>query len=95
MTTKRKVEVFSASCPICEEAIDQVKQIACSSCEVVVRDMQDSENLERAKSLGIGSIPAIVIEGKLVECCGKGIDEQVLKQAGLGKPSNTGFLDKN
>lgn len=95
MTTKRKVEVFSASCPICEKAIDQVKEIACSSCEVVVRDMQDSANAKRAKSFGIRSIPAFVIDGKLAECCDNGIDEHVLKEAGLGKPSNTGFLDKN
>jgi hypothetical protein len=42
---------------------------------------------ERAKSLGIQSIPAIVIDGKLADCCaGRGPDEATLKAAGLGKP---------
>ena len=88
MTTKRIVEIFSASCPVCEEAIDQVKEIVCSSCEVIVHDMQDSGNSERARNLGIRSIPAVVIDGKLAECCGKGSNVEILKQAGLGKSLN-------
>ncbi len=31
---KRQIEVFSAGCPVCEEAIDLIKAIACPSCEV-------------------------------------------------------------
>ena len=88
MTTKRIVEIFSASCPVCEEAIDQVKEIVCSSCEVIVHDMQDSGNCERARNLGIRSIPAVVIDGKLAKCCGKGTNVEILKQAGLGKSLN-------
>ena len=85
MSTKRKIEIFSASCPVCEEAIDQVKKFACSSCEIIIRDIQDSKNLERARAFGIRSIPAVVFDGKLADCCGHGIDKDTLIQAGLGE----------
>jgi len=37
--TKRKVEVFTSGCPICEPTVELVKKTACSSCEVVVYDL--------------------------------------------------------
>jgi glutaredoxin len=87
MADKRKIEVFSAGCPACEEAIQLVQKLACPSCEVSVLDMNDIEVTKRAKSLGVRVVPAVVIEGKLADCCsGSGIDAQVLKHAGLGKP---------
>ena len=87
MAAKRRVEVFSAGCPACEEAIALVKRIACASCDVSVLDMNDIEVAKRAKALGVRVVPAVAIEGRLAECCsGFGIDEQVLKLAGLGKP---------
>ncbi len=86
MNTMRKVEVFSAGCPLCESAIETVNRIACSSCEVRVLDMKDPEIATRAKILGIRSVPAVVIDGKLAECCsGRGVDASTLKAAGLGK----------
>lgn len=86
MAGKRKVEVFSAGCATCQEAIELVKQEACSSCEVIVHDMKDIQVVKRAKELGIRSIPAVVIDGKLAACCsGRGVDLNVLRAAGLGK----------
>ncbi len=85
MTKKRRVEVFSAGCPACEDAIELVKRIACPSCEVSIRDMDDVDVAERAKTLGILRVPAIVIDGKLAECCtGGGPDETTLRAKGLG-----------
>ncbi len=87
MADKRKVEVFSAGCPACEEAIELVQKLACPSCEVSVFDMNDIEVAKRAKALGVRVVPAVAIDGKLADCCsGSGIDAQVLKLAGLGKP---------
>jgi hypothetical protein len=41
----------------------------------------------RAKSLGIHSVPAVVIDGTLAACCaGRGPDEATLRAAGLGQP---------
>jgi glutaredoxin len=87
MSTKRKVEVFSAGCPVCNEAIELVNRIACASCEVSVLDMKDPNVASRAKSLGIRSVPAVVIDGKLADCCaGCGPDETTLRALGLGQP---------
>ncbi len=86
MAAKRRVEVFSAGCATCHEAIEAVKREACSSCEVIVHDMKDIQVVSRAKKLGIRSLPAVVIDGKLASCCsGRGVDIQVLKNTGLGK----------
>ena len=64
-----------------------VNQLACPSCEVTVLDMQDSEVAKRAKDLGIRSIPAVVIDGQLADCCaGRGPDEAALRTAGIGQP---------
>ena len=88
MTAKRKIEVFSAGCAACHEAIEVIRRAACPSCEVIVHDMRKVEVAERAKGLGIRSVPAVVIEGKLAACCaGRGVDEAVLRAAGLGRPA--------
>lgn len=87
MATKRSVEVFSAGCSACDDAVKMVRDIACPSCDVSVLDMHDPKVASRAKSLGIRSVPAIVIDGKLADCCtGRGPDELTLRAAGLGQP---------
>ena len=64
-----------------------VKDNACAFCEVTILDMHDPTVSGRAKSLGIKSVPAVVIDGKLADCCeGRGLDVEVLKAAGLGVP---------
>ena len=50
MSTKRKIEIFSAGCPACEETIKLVNQVACPSCKVIVLDMKDPNVARRAKS---------------------------------------------
>jgi glutaredoxin len=87
MSRKRKVEIFSAGCPACQEAIELVNGIACSSCDVTVLDMKDRAVADRAKSLSIRSLPAVVIDGKLAGCCsGQGINEVGLRADGVGQP---------
>ncbi len=86
MTTPRKVEVYSAGCAACDDAIKLVQGIACRSCDVSVLDMNDPNVASRAKSLGIQSVPAVVIDGKVADCCtGRGPDEGTLREAGLGQ----------
>lgn len=88
MTTKRQIEVFSAGCPACQDAITMVQDTACPSCEVAVLDMNNANVASRARSLGIRSVPAVVIDGKLSDCCtGRGPDEATLRAAGLGQPT--------
>jgi glutaredoxin 3 len=85
MATKRKIEVFSAGCPACNDTVALVQRVACPSCEVSAPDMNDPKVASRAKSLGIRSVPAVVIDGKLAGCCaGRGPEEATLRAAGLG-----------
>ena len=87
MTVKRKVEVFSAGCPVCEDVIALVQRLACPSCGVEVLNMNDIEVVKRAKALGVRSVPAVAIDGQLAGCCvGHGVDEQAMRTAGLGQP---------
>ena len=83
--TKRQVEIFSAGCRACKTTIELVKRLACESCEVKVLDMRKAAVSARAKRLGIQRVPAVVINGKLAECCSvSGVDRATLKEAGLG-----------
>ena len=87
MNATRQIEIFSAGCPACEETIQLVNRAACPSCHVTILDMRDPQVASRAKSLGIRSVPAVVIDGTLADCCaGRGPDEQTLRAAGLGQP---------
>lgn len=88
MTAKRKIEVFSVGCPACTETIELVNRIACPSCEVSILDMNNGDVAQRARGLGIYSVPAVVIDGKLADCCsGRGPQEATLRAAGLGQPA--------
>jgi len=84
---KRKIEIFSAGCPVCEEQIKLIKKEACPDCEIVVLNMNtDKTSLERSKSYKVKSVPIVVIDGVLAECCSRtGIDIEILKSMGLGK----------
>ena len=87
MSTRRKVEIYSAGCPACQDTINFVNGIACASCDVTVLDMQDAAVANRAKALGVQSVPAVVIDGKLADCCrNRGISEAALRGEGIGQP---------
>jgi len=87
MNAKRQIEIFSAGCTVCEAAIARINDIACPSCEVTSLDMNAPEVADRAAELGVRSLPAVAIDGKLTDCCtGRGPDMKVLKTAGLGQP---------
>jgi glutaredoxin 3 len=72
MNATRTIEIFSAGCPACEDTIALVTRVACPSCEVTVLDMHNPDVASRAKRLGIRSVPAVVINGQLAECCAAG-----------------------
>ena len=87
MEKRRRVEVFSAGCPACDDAIELVERLACPSCDVTVLDMRSPQVADRARALGIRAVPAVVIDGRLATCCqGVGVSEEALRQAGIGQP---------
>lgn len=83
---KRVVEVFSAGCYACTDIIEMVRDLACDSCEVVVRDVTEPDIAQRAIELQIRSLPAVVVDGELASCCtSRGPTEEALRRAGVGK----------
>ena len=87
MAKKRRVEIFSAGCPACDDAVELVERLACPSCDVTVLDMRSPEVADRARALGIRAVPAVAIDGQVAACCrGAGVSEEALRQAGIGQP---------
>jgi len=89
-TSKRRVEVFTAGCPICEAAVRLVRATACPSCEVVVYDLREgcvtNECRDKAARYGVNAVPAVAVNGVLLDCCRRGpIDAASLRAAGIGQ----------
>jgi len=85
----RKVEVFTAGCPLCDETVKMVQDLACESCEVSIYNLQSKtlEYLAKAKSYGVNSVPTVVVNGKVLDCCKRGtISREDLETAGIGQP---------
>jgi glutaredoxin len=86
MSGKRKVEVFTAGCPLCDETVKLVKELVCPSCELTVYNLRE-KGMKKAKEYGVNSVPTVVVNGKIAECCArKKPNREDLKAAGIGSP---------
>lgn len=88
MKKKRTIEVFTAGCPCCDAAVQLVRSLACESCDVEVLDMRSDRAAQaRAKQYGIQRVPAVVVDGRLADCCRAGaVDAGTLRRLGIGSP---------
>ncbi len=88
---RRKVEVFTAGCPVCEDAVKKVNAAGCPDCEVVIYDLNKgcatNECRDKAKKYGVTRLPAVAVDGRLLDCCSsKGsVEIKELQAAGVGK----------
>ena len=86
--TLRKVEVFIAGCPLCDDAVQLVHDLACPSCTVEVLDMKDESTHEKAGRYGVTRVPAVVVNGTLADCCQTGaVNGESLRALGVGSAS--------
>jgi DNA-binding transcriptional MerR regulator len=85
-TPKRKVDIFTAGCPVCDPVVELVKRIACGSCEVAVHNVKDDPKAaERARSANVQRLPMVLVDGKPADCCQAGaVTEAGLRAAGIG-----------
>jgi Thioredoxin domain len=58
-----KIEVFSASCPLCDKIVDEIEAGKCARCKLIVYKI--SENLELARNYGVRVAPTIIIDGQI------------------------------
>lgn len=88
---KRLVEVFTAGCPLCDETVKLVKELACQNCEVQIYDLREgcatNECREKATQYSIHRVPTVVVDGKLADCCQnqQPVSRKALVAAGIGQ----------
>jgi len=87
---KRRVDVFTAGCPLCEDVVRLVTSLACPRCEVQVYDLREgcatNECRDKARRDGITAVPAVAVNGVLLDCCRREpITADRLRTAGLGQ----------
>lgn len=87
---KKKVEVFTAGCSVCNLVVDLIKNNASDSCDVVIYDLikqcESKECLSKVAEYGIKAIPAVAVNGQLLNCCkSTGISKEELVKAGVLK----------
>jgi len=85
MAQRRKIKVFTAGCPACAEAVQLVEFLAGAEHDIEIRDMHDTAVAVAASGYGIRSLPAVVIDGRLADCCaGRGPHEMTLTREIIG-----------
>jgi hypothetical protein len=85
MAQRRKIEVFTAGCPCCTEAVELVEFLAGTEHDVEIRDMRVPAVAVAARGYGIRRLPAIVIDGRLADCyAARDLDDATLTQAIFG-----------
>ncbi len=67
MAGKRKIEVFTAGCSLCEEAVRLVKDaVASCGCEVIERRCPPQQMCEEGKAYGVRAMPTVVVNGAIM-----------------------------
>lgn len=63
---KRRIEVFSAGCPLCNETLRLVREAVRScGCEVIERRCTGENQCAEAKTYGVRAMPTVVVDGKI------------------------------
>lgn len=89
-TAKRRVEVFTAGCPICDDTVQLVKSLVCPSCDLQIYDLREgcatNACRDKATQYGINTVSAIAVNGVLLDCCRRQpITADALRAAGIGQ----------
>lgn len=72
-TEKRRVDVFTAGCPICHDTVKLVKSLICPRCNLKIYDLREgcetNECRDKARRYGVTAVPAVAVDGVLLDCC--------------------------
>ncbi len=67
MAEKRKIEVFTAGCSLCEDTLRLVRDAVSScGCEVIERRCPPGQMCEEGKAYGVRAMPTVVVDGAIV-----------------------------
>ena len=86
----KHIEIFTAGCPVCEPAVKLVKETAGNKNSITIYDMikqcNDKVCLDKLNEYEIKQLPAVAIDGQLLDCCrGNVISKEALLAAGIGE----------
>jgi glutaredoxin 3 len=77
---KHTIEVFSAGCPLCLEAVQLIRTLAHDSWRVHVYNMETSDSFGKVREYGVTRVPSVAIDGRLASCCrSERLSEAVLR----------------
>ncbi|GAB4179639.1 MAG: hypothetical protein Fur006_13110 [Coleofasciculaceae cyanobacterium] len=85
---KRLVEVFIAGCPLCNDTVKLVRELACPNCEVQIYNLhKEKSSRSKAAQYSIHRVPTVVVDGKIAECClpQQSVSREALIAAGIGQ----------
>lgn len=87
-TTRKKIELFTAGCPVCSPVVEWVTSGIAEDCDLtiydVVKQCETKECLSKVVEYGIKALPAVAVNGRLLDCCQSvGISKQQLIHAGV------------
>ncbi len=87
---KKKVEVFTAGCSVCTPVVELIKTNASKLCDIIIYDLlkqhESKECLAKIAEYNIKAIPAVAVDGKLINCCqNTGVSKEELVKAGVLK----------
>ena len=79
---RRKIEIYSAGCPVCRKVEAMIRRIVGANHDVEVLDMHQDHVARQAARRGIRRLPGVVVDGHHVACCiDRGVDEAILRSA--------------
>ena len=74
----KRIEIFTADCPLCKDTLELIRNEVCSECEVIERRCSGVECCQSAKDYDIKAVPTVVVDGKIT-IVGKPTAEEVKK----------------
>ena len=67
MADKRKIEVFTAGCSLCDDTLRVVKDAVSScGCEVIERRCPPKQMCKEGKTYGVRAMPTVVVNGAIM-----------------------------
>lgn len=64
-----------------------MRSISCESCDVQVLNMRSQAAQAKAKQYGVRRVPAVVVNGRLADCCQGAVSTETLRELGVGMPT--------
>jgi predicted thioredoxin/glutaredoxin len=74
----KKIEIFTADCPLCKETLEMLREEICDECELIECRCEGDECCQPALKYELKAIPTIVVDGK-VTILGKPSREEIRK----------------